>query len=76
MTVKEKTVDLMMQERAEAAVIFSELYSMYQRNRKKALFFIAFEVWVHGLTFQHMGELKEIKEAIPFIGHILTVIPF
>lgn len=47
--------------------IMSQLWDFAKEHPKKTLIILIFEIWIHSLVFQHIGELKQIKELIPFL---------
>ena len=49
------------------AVILNELTEIASKHKKATILIILFEIWVHSLMFQHLGELKTIYELIPFL---------
>jgi hypothetical protein len=50
------------------SVIASELIILAKAHPKKAIIVILFHIWVYGLAFHHIQELKTIYELIPFIN--------
>lgn len=54
-----------------AAVVFSEVWPIVMRHKKTALLIFLVELWIHSLMFRHLHEIKEIKDAFPFLGTLL-----
>lgn len=52
-------------------IIVAEVLDLIRKHKRVAFLIIIFEIWIHGLFFQHLTELKEILELIPFVGKLL-----
>lgn len=48
--------------------IFQIIFTFGKKHPLATLFFLVLELWIHSLLFQHLAELKDIWQLIPFIG--------
>jgi hypothetical protein len=53
---------------ANAMVVFSEIWPIVVKHKKKVVLILLFEVWVHGLVIHHVQELKSLLDLFPFLG--------
>jgi len=51
-----------------AAVVFGEIWPIIVRHKKTVFVIFIFEIWVHGLVFRYISDLKSLKELFPFVG--------
>lgn len=64
-----KITQIAQDETIAITMIVNSVVSIALQHKKKAIMFIAIEIWIHSLSFQHIGELKTLWELIPFFGH-------
>ena len=53
---------------SRAAILFSEIWPLVVKYKKTCVILFLFELWIHSLVFQHLHELKTLKDVFPIIG--------
>jgi hypothetical protein len=64
--------ELYRQTSASAAVVFSEIWPIIVRHKKTAIVIFFIELWIHGLVFEHLRELKELINIFPILGSLFN----
>ena len=49
------------------AVILGELLNLAKAHPKKAWAILVFHVWIYSLVFQHVSEIRNVLQLIPFV---------
>lgn len=65
---KEKLSALPSQSILAAKLMAGEFIDLYAAHPKKMTVFLIVELWIHSLVFQHLHEIKTLRELFPVIG--------